>query len=349
MRRGPPKPYGNRTLSQTAGGQDAWQSQGDMTDLNTTQYAEFKAKRALWIECLSGDDRHSVIWQIHDMLWNAATFHVIGEARRLANPAKEGGVELSGLVHRLIDECFSASQAAAIRRLTDKSPLSGGQGVYSLTSLLTEMGKNARLMTRAHMFAAEGLELDYRPVQQACLEYERQHMRLGDVMWLPSDLDWLRIVQRHRVIDRLTGVTEQTRSNDDWIRPVVFAKLRQKVEGVCADVIRHVNKSIAHAATPESRETVSADKANITWGHLWRAHEAICKVANFVNLYMLTGTQHSLLAIPQYDHFAYIDRPLVKADKVQYLRTAWDRYGKETEAWTNWGIDEFESECKNGW
>ena len=102
---------------------------------DTPEYSEFACKRDQWIEWLSGKDPHSITNQIIQMVWDAAVWRVINEARGLAPDAEEGGVQLNGDMHRLIDRTSFQSQAAAIRRLMDKSRVTGNRGVYSLYGL----------------------------------------------------------------------------------------------------------------------------------------------------------------------------------------------------------------------
>ena len=126
------------------------------------------------------------------MIWNAAAFRVINEARRLAPPAEEDTVQLNGLVHELIDEGFFEGQLLAIRRLTDRYPITGdrrGYDVWSLTSLLNDMQDHAVLMTRANFFAAEGLEYDVDSVRQRANEYLDRELRERQVAFTPTELD----------------------------------------------------------------------------------------------------------------------------------------------------------------
>ena len=115
---------------------------------------QFRTRRDLWIECFNGNDPHSIMNQICRMVWNTAAFQVINEARRLARPAEENTVQLSGLIHELIDEGFFEGQLLAIRRLTDTYPItddSRGRDVWSLTSLLDDMRNHVHLMTRGKL------------------------------------------------------------------------------------------------------------------------------------------------------------------------------------------------------
>lgn len=293
---------------------------------------EFKARRAMWIECLDSDDPHSIFQQIYRMIWDAAAFRVINEALRIAPPAKDGkdgAVQRNGMVYGLLDKCFFESQMLAIRRLTDTYPITGdcrNRDVFSLTSLLRDMQKHAHLITRENVFAAENLE------------YEVQ------AHFVPKELDWERLKLRHEDIDFLSGVTAERRKRVDPVRTEVLGRLEHKVEKACNSIHSEVDKFVAHAATPSSRQGFDRDKVGITLGHIWQAHEVICTVANFIDIYMLTGTSHGFLANPQCNHFKYIDLPLVEREAIPALKEIWDSYNKDTFAWEGQGIKNLKSE-----
>jgi hypothetical protein len=75
-------------------------------------------------------------------------------------------------------------------------------------------------------------------------------------------------------------------------------------------------KICAHATTLESRTTIDKDAINIRWGHLKDAQETICKVANFISVYLLNTGSFFSLPVPQFnplEYLEYIERPLVNS------------------------------------
>ena len=318
-----------------------------MSDPNTEEYREFKSKREDWLKRITLKDRNSIQRQIWSMIWDAAVFRVINESRRLANNAKEGGVELNGMIHSLIDKCFFQSQANAIRRLMDTYEAEGKRGVYSFSRLLVDIKENIKLFTRENMFAAEELSYDYSSIQEADIKYRDEQIKSGEkAFFIPQELNWHRHERRHKDIDKLSGVDKDSRSPNDTIKPEIISHLKSKL-GSCKEITDYVDKYIAHAATPESRATINADEISLNLRKLWRAHEVICKVANFVSILILGDNHVGSLATYVYgDQFDYIDRPLIEFDKIKYLRELWDRYEKETRSWGNWGIEEIEKEMK---
>jgi len=286
----------------------------------TDDIKTFKEKRTRWIECLSGEDPNSVRVQLYELTWNAAAFRVINEARGLAPAVLESEVEgegeVNGLLHCLLDQCFFHSQLLAIRRLSDEYGLEGKKGVFSLASLIEDMRENACLFNRGNMFAAEGLEYD---VDSA---------------------------ERHIEIDELSGASAEKRSPGDTIRPQVFEGLKGKVTEVTETSIKirtYVHTFLAHSATPNSRAYKKADDIRIELGDLWRAHESLCRTAEFLSGPILNAGGHAYLARPQGDQFVYIDKPLVTPENVAQLREYWKAYEKQTQAWQAWNVSELVS------
>ena len=85
----------------------------------TSTMVSLKVKRKQWLKVLAGEDRHSIIKQLSQLAWNAASFQVVNEARRVAPSDPEGGVQLNGLMHQLLDRGFFSNQVVGIRRLND--------------------------------------------------------------------------------------------------------------------------------------------------------------------------------------------------------------------------------------
>ena len=309
-------------------------------------FKQFKAKRDSWIQCFSGKDRNSILNQIYQMVWNAAVFKVINEARRIAQVDAKSQTEINGMLHRFIDRCFFDSQFLAIRRLADStSPFDGPKGVFSLVSLLNDIKANLSLITRDNLFLVEDLEYDYEAIQQRKLEYAIEQSKSGkNAYWTPRELDSYSVKLRHEEIDVLAGVNPEQRTPNDTVRFEVFDYLIKKVQDVSGNISLHVNKYIAHSATPGSREYDNTDEIKITLGYLWDVHKVICQVANFTDVYLLSRASHSFLPVPQYDHFEFIDRPLVSAENIEVLSKAWHEFHKEMDSWGSWGMKELQKE-----
>ncbi len=301
--------------------------------------------RRKWLEAFSGADKNSITNQIVQMAWDAACFRVVNEARRLAPDDPEGGVQLNGLMHSLLDRSFFISQMAAVRRLMDGYSLDGARGVYSLTGLLEDLRKHHHLLTRQAIFDAEGLQYDYEQIKQAAKNYSLERVNAGEKAWcMPSNLNWRRHEMRHQQIDRLTGADPLRRQPSDTVCKEIFGNLFNKVKSASRDIVDYVNKFIAHGATPESRLQANIDETNVTLGHIWGAHRNLCEVVGFLSMEVLGDGQRGFLPVPQYNQFKYIERPLIDATQIGELVRLWDEIDGEYGTWGRWGLDEYELE-----
>lgn len=292
-------------------------------------------KRRLWLEALTGEDRHSIHNQIAVMTWDAAAFRIINEARRLAGRDSEGEVQLNELVHGLLNRGFFSSLFMAIRRLTDTYPLEGNRPVFSLTGLIKDMSEHTHLMTRSAMLSAEGLVYDYEPFQKEDLAFATEQFAAGiPALHGRNTRNWSWSEHRHEVIDRLTRTERGHRQRTDTIPKERFAYLAKLVKDSSTVVTNHVNKFVAHTATPSDRATVAL--AAITLAELWKAHEILCRVACVLATEFLGDSFSSRLATPLFDVFAHIGKPLVaEPAHVNALRQLWEDFARETEKW-NW-------------
>ncbi len=307
----------------------------------------YAAKRKLWLDILSGEDRHSIRNQLSRLIWDAASFRVINEARRYAEQDDKGNPKLSGTVHDIINRGFFEMQASGIRRLLDKETRTGKREVFSLWRVLDDMEKNALLMTRENIFAAEGLPYDYEPIREARFDYLRERRNAGQLAsYMPRALDYHTPEMRHETIDRLAGVSEDARTPTDNVRMKILATLKEKLKP-CEPIVTYVHKFIAHPAAPGSRAIVNADKIEIPLMKLWDAHERICRVAGFITIRLLGSSFPPPLPHPQFNQFQYMDFPLVKTENIPKLGDTWQEYRRETENWDPWELDEFEEEMRN--
>ena len=307
------------------------------------EFAQLSEKRKKWIECLDGNDRNSIRQQIVQMTWNVAAYRIVIEARRLARPASDGGVELNGMVNELLDQSFAQSHMVAIRRLTDTGELAGKKGVYSLGSLIRDIKFCREALTRENVLKLEGLPYDIAELQAQEAAFQAEKLAEGTRAYhVPARLHSFPIKRRHEDLDRLCQVRSDARQPQDTIQEIVLDRLLQRLDDACSRLDTHVNKFIAHSATPGSRAIVGADSAVLTYGHLWEAHQAVCEVASFINVHLLGGPSLHPLATPQFDQFRFIERPLVSKEKVDALRQAWKATEREMHEWGNWRMDELE-------
>ena len=302
-------------------------------------------KRKQWLEVLDGEDRSAIKNQVTQMAWDAAVFRVINEARRLAPCTPDGDVKLNGMVHRLLNRGFFISQMVSIRRQVDVWGLEGKNSVYSLTGLLKDVREHHDLLTRKSIFEAENLEYDVESIRRAAEKYASSQIENGKrAFFTPANLDWQQSERRHQDVDHLAGVVPAARSPEDTIQDEVFTNLLAMLKDPCHIVKDHVDKFIAHAATPEDRADAGADEAGIALNHLWESHRILCQAISFLSVHIFGGASFHPLPDPLFDQFEYIDNPLVAPDQVQRLQAVWEQYRSESSEWGLWGINQYESE-----
>ena len=311
-------------------------------------FEQFKVKRALWKTCLDGADRNSIFKQIHLMMWNAAVFNLLNESRKFAATDSKGRKEINGMIHSFMDRCFFDSQFLYIRRLTDSEDMEGSRGVFSLAALLKDMKANTALISRANLFLIDGLEYDYDLVFKKEMAYAEEQAKKGSASyWLPSEFDSYSILERHKLIDALSGTAEDRRQPTDFARVEIFDFLITKIKAASTDISLHVNKFIAHSATPESREESNADDIKITLNHFMEAHKVICQVANFLDWAIVSGASHGFLPMPQFDHLKFIERGIVAESDRTRVHEVWTRFHEETGTWSSWGLKDLKQEMEN--
>ncbi|HTV46825.1 MAG TPA: hypothetical protein VMG59_00145 [Phycisphaerae bacterium] len=298
-----------------------------------------KEKRKQWLEVLSGEDPHSIFQQIAGMTEDAASFLIINEARRLAPPAPDGGVQLNGLIHDLIDRGFYCCQLSAIRRLSDKAPLKGEKGVYSLISLINDMDHHHPLFTREAIFEAEGLEYDPEVIRTKQEKYRAEKKKSGEtVSFLPDELSLEETVRRHKQIDYLAKVYPNDRKPDDLIDKNFLPSIKYKVLSACKDIINIVNKYIAHASTPQSRKVVKVN--DVTLNDIRNSHRHICEAVSFISIYILGEyTSYAFLPASLPEQLTYLERPLIEESNFIEIDKVCDHLKIEYLGYNGWKPD----------
>jgi hypothetical protein len=316
-----------------------------MTSTNSTSFETFSEKHRQWCEFLSGKDIHSISNQVYDLTWGAAVWWIlINEPRRYAEQLPEGGVAINPAIHNLIDRWFFESQMAAIRRLIDTYPLKKREkdkkdrSAVSLTALLEDVIENAGLLTRENIFRADNLPYEYEEIRR---KHDAFITRSGKGGRIPAELNWSASADRHAFLDSLCGVRETNRRPSDTVRVLILISWRECLSDKCKNVKAHVDKYVAHAATPESRAALDTNAREITFKHLQDACHIICKVTSFLkDILEKQATRDFLpLACP----FEYLDRPMIESKNLPLLTTAWDDYKRKIDSWGNYRMEEFVS------
>ena len=307
----------------------------------TTPMPTLREKRESWLETLRGDDRNSISNQLTELSWYFAVYEAILEARRQHPPATEGGVQLNGLLHELIDQGFLAIIASGVRRLADdieyKKP---ERFVYSLLGLLNDMKKHIGLLRRREIFEAEGIEYDFSPFELRERNETADRIAAGgpSASHSPNEGNWRWSRHRHEMIDRLVRVAAADRRPTDQIPLSLLDRLTALVVEACGAIKTYATKYLAHAATPFSR--LADNTVDPSYQDLEQALQTLCKVSAFIATHLLGDSFASTVAHPTFDHLVYFDRPLVARADVEFVRARWEEVSRRASEWVNWQPDE---------
>lgn len=294
---------------------------------------QLKEKFDEWKEWLLGEDVHSIRNQIHSMIWDAAVYQSINEARAYAATDSEGQPLLNAMVHHFIDRCFFDTQMMAIRRLLDKETKPGDRSVTSLWRLLDDMEKHAFLLTRENILGCLGLPYDYEATKAEVL---RKYTFTEGPTWRGNGYKQCESSKHaHKCVDALAGVNVLQRSPGDAVRVAVIQWFKERL-GNCKAIYGYVNKFLAHSATPESRARLMDEETKITLGQILQAHEVICQTAESVGQNLFLHSISNPLPVPQFNQFEHFERPWITEESLRRLHEWWRGYSISTNDWLRW-------------
>lgn len=298
----------------------------------------YRAKRIEWVDWLVGDDEHCISNQLVGMCWNYITFRVINEAARLANQRKyRSAIRNRVLFEHLLDG-FVASQALAIRRLTDE-----GKGVISAQRLVNDIYKQRQLLTREIFVGYDGTPYDPRPVRDTFMAtlIERRlatapsEFVAGSIPTSGPEA-WFSAERRHRMFDRMAGTGSAERKRSDQLPILLFESLKQSMKERPIDQITYVaNKCIAHAADLFSRSLKSLPLDAIAFRDIDNAHRQLISVSNFVSACLLYETHLIPVPRPVFKVFEYVDEAGFDEQDLRRLRRLAGGLLKRRERWAD--------------
>jgi hypothetical protein len=208
--------------------------------------------------------------------------------------------------------------------------------VISLRRLLDDIEAHAYLITRDVFVCYDGLPFDFDAAESAYWQREGLPAS-GEVVGLPvAGPDALDSSRRaHEAFDRASGTKAAVRSRFDRLGPEVFAELRKLLEAPeIAFIVQLRHKFVAHAADPISISKAGIERFGITLNQLEAAQKALVQAAQRIERDLLWGSSRGVVPVPQHDHFAHLDRPVVPAARLEELSAWWDEHCRSREAWT---------------
>ena len=303
--------------------------------------AEYRCKRAEWLDWLVGDDDHAISRQIQQMAWSYITFGVINEARRLSVNADKASILRNNTLFAFITTGFVATQALAIRRLDEHEAKQSAKQVISLRRLIADLDRHKQLFTREIFVGYDGLPFDPKPTEgryrQSIMERPEywSGVERGIAPELSADLDAWRLSERaNRLFDRLSGTDALSRQRGDRVDTRVFAAMSRMINDRSIEKARQLtNKYLAHAADPRSREKVPLDSVAPSLNQIDQAHERLFTLTGFVAARMLSGPNPSVIPTPQFDPFEHGEFSGLDDQHLRRLRRLANVLAKRRKRW----------------
>ncbi len=290
----------------------------------------FQVEYNKWLRLFDSENKNSILMQVQNMLFETLIYKAILKARSIAPKNSKGRIKLNGAVHYLIDKCFFNNQLMTIRRLTDK-----GQDAISLRKLLNQMKGNCKHLTRENYFKTfqkRGYKYNYSEIKKKQDEYVAKNLRMGEVIEIPEELNWEKSEELHSDFDKLSKSNTDNRKPGDIIDKSIFDKLVDELKP-CEKLREHVDHFIAHSLKPGKIEKLDDEALRVTFEHLWKAQQVICKVTKFIDLYLLGRVSHGLLPFHHGSFLQYIEEPLISEERKKELHIEEEIFRDEIRSW----------------
>lgn len=290
--------------------------------------AEYRGKRAEWLNWLVGEDEHAISRQLRQMGWSYITFRVINEAARLACNTNKASIVRNNTLFDFMTTGFVAIQALAIRRLDDREATRRDLQVISLRRLIADICGNEHLFTREIFVGYGGAPFDPEPGKarhwHAILEKEEywSGVEVGAEPYATAGPDaWAFSEHAHELFDRLSGKDPSSRHRSDRVDARVFAAMDRMLNDPSIKRVRQLtNKYLAHAADPLSREKAPLKSVAPSFNEIDKAHECLFTVAGFVASSLLNETVLAAIPTQQFDVFEHAELSGLEAHQLCRLR-----------------------------
>jgi len=275
--------------------------------------ASFRARKNEWTKWFSGRSRHSILQQISNLLWVDTVFRIVNEARKIHEASQSSNTGFNGPLIELFDDGFVVSQTLAIRHLTDPTFYQPNKAVFSLVRLLNDLSQNTNLFTRENYICHDG-------TPYSGLSEEADGNK------------WMHFNIKQENFDMLSGVAAINRKRNDKIKSTIISRLSKEIK-VCDNIRTYVNKFVAHASAPETRQNLKEEQKNITIERLDECYQAIIRVASFVGGIVLCESSIGGVPVPQYDYLKNLNKPMLLDSDMDRLRSFWVERSKDVSKW----------------
>lgn len=272
------------------------------------------------------DDTTGIHKTINDLLWSYAAYSTTAHIVRLHAAGVRNDIAINRMVFDLVRAGFWSNLLLGVRRLLDKAPIKGRDGVYSLRSVLTEIRACRTVLIRERYVT--DLRLCAYDLEELRAAQDRElRAAAGKAIWGNGEL--ARSEFAHRDFDFLSGVNPVDRAPADLISLTVLQKLEDRLshlDGICG----HVSTHLAHAGNEQSREGKQLLGFGI--GEARGGLKELKEVADLVGAWF-ANEGGSGLSTPQYNQFEGLDLPLVATADIDELERNWLAVEDDIQAW----------------
>lgn len=296
---------------------------------------EFRAKRSEWLRWLAGDDYHSIWGQIYNMIYFDTIFKILNKAREISIKSKEPDTGLNPHLLKLLDHGFVIHQTTLLRRLVEKPKKSKKYAVYSLRRVLSDLRDHHHLITRENFVSYDGLPYDPSIGEQRFFKKVVKNKNPnGRVSSLPLSgrNGWAMSEKLHAHFDKIRKDKRKKRSRKETINPKLIDFLETRLKP-CDEIKVYVDKFVAHAADPITRESISDAEKGVTLNKLDECYKGIYQVASFICQTLLYEAARFPFPTAQDDVFKNLDKKWLSQNKLSELELVLDNCKQVAESW----------------
>lgn len=253
-----------------------------------------------WTEILLGEDVHSIKNQLNEFVFHFALFRCYRKAMDLSYPEESYPEGYNHHLLVLFQNCFLESHIMSIRRFIDDNYHDPNRKVFSLVRICDEIIENASLITRENYVCFDGLP--FEQVSDSLDNWRENHDR------------------NFRNILFSTLCKDPTGSRNDTIDLDKAKQLRKQIVGL-SKIRNFANKFFAHAADPKTRKN-EVEYNFISIEDIEKSQQVIFNVVHGLGKFI---GDISLTELPSvlFDQFENWDRPIVKAENLEEVRSYW--------------------------
>lgn len=213
------------------------------------------------------------------------------------------------------------------RRLLDKAPINGPKGVYSIRSVVSDVGASRGWLNR-QIYVEKVLNAHYDLDRLLQEQHDSLVAAKGRPVW--GDPELMKSEAAHRHFDALSGVSPSERSPGDLISPTVLAKIEARLADLDR-IAEHVSSHVAHAGNKQSRQNKELGDIDIR-----DAQETLRRLKEVADLVGIWFANEGGAGLATYlgDQFDGLDHAVVDTDDLADLEEQWRLIDREIAGWS---------------